>query len=410
MPCRLALVAFSILAAGASVSRADDTEKITFKFQAYGTLGLVHSSENQADFVGSLLIGHGAGHTHEWSPDVDSRLGAQLTATFGPRISAVVQVVTEQGADGSYTPQMEWANIKVQPTPDFSVRFGRIVLPAFIVSEYRKVGYAVPWVRPPTELYSVIPITTNDGMDASYRVAAGNFSSTIQANYGQANVKFPLGTAKARESWGLTNTIERGAASAHFTYQRTKLSVDTINTLFDAFRQFGPQGVAIAEKFDTDGRPDTFIGVGVAYDVKDWFVNAEWGASNTRSVVGDRRAWYVTGGYRIATVTPYLTYSTIASDPKVSDPGLTVALYPPALAGAIAALNAGLNQSLASKPVQSTISLGMRWDFRKNFDFKLQCAHSRVGRGSRGTLTNTQPGFKTGGSYNLVSAAVDFVF
>jgi hypothetical protein len=52
----------------------------------------------------------------------------------------------------------------------------------------------------------------------------------------------------------------------------------------------------------------------------------------------------------------------------------------------------------------------MRWDFTKNFDFKLQCDHTRLGPGSPGTLINTQPGFRPGGTLNLFSATVDFVF
>ena len=39
---------------------------------------------------------NGAGYTHRWSADVDSLIGAQLTATFSPQICAVVQLVSEQ--------------------------------------------------------------------------------------------------------------------------------------------------------------------------------------------------------------------------------------------------------------------------------------------------------------------------
>ena len=93
-----------------------------------------------------------------------------------------------------------------------------------------------------------------------------------------------------------------------------------------------------------------------------------------------------------------------------ADSGLNLATLPPYLAGNAAALNAGLNQILGRNPVQRTISAGMRWDFMKNLDFKLQCDHTRLGPGSPGTLINTQPGFRPGGTLNLFSATVDFVF
>jgi hypothetical protein len=54
--------------------------------------------------------------------------------------------------------------------------------------------------------------------------------------------------------------------------------------------------------------------------------------------------------------------------------------------------------------------VGARWDFMKNVDFKVQVDHMRLGAGSPGTLGNLQPSFQTGGTVNLISATVDFVF
>lgn len=89
---------------------------------------------------------------------------------------------------------------------------------------------------------------------------------------------------------------------------------------------------------------------------------------------------------------------------------MTLAGLPPALAGFAAGLNAGLNAVLESIPAQSTVSLGVRWDFMKNLDLKLQADHTRLGADSSGTLINLQPGFRLGSTVNLFSAAVNFVF
>jgi hypothetical protein len=89
---------------------------------------------------------------------------------------------------------------------------------------------------------------------------------------------------------------------------------------------------------------------------------------------------------------------------------LTISALPPYLAGPAASLNAALNTALGSKPVQRTISVGARWDFMKNVDFKVQVDHMRLGAGSPGTLGNLQPNFQTGGTVNLISATIDFVF
>jgi hypothetical protein len=403
------LLALVFLVSGGA--RADDPPRSRFEFNGYATLGVVHSDEERADFLGSLLVESGAGATDAWSAEVDSRVGAQLTATFTPALSAVVQVVSEQLADGTYTPHLEWANLKYQISPDASVRVGRIVLPSFLVSDYRKVGYANPWVRPPNEVYSLVPITTSDGIDGSFRWLTGSFTHTIQAYLGQGDLEIPSGgTAKGRDSMGFSATTAHGALTARAAFQQTRLTIESMNVLFDAFRQFGPEGEALAGQYDADGGPFRFYSVGGQYEQANWFLMAEWGGSESDSVVGKRSAWYVSGGYRFADFTPYLTYSTVTSPPPHSDPGLTVAAYPPEAAAAAAGLNAALNGLLASKPKQDTISIGLRWDFAQNLDLKLQLDHSRLGSGSAGNLGNLQPGFQPGGSYNLVSLAFDIVF
>jgi len=382
-----------------------------FQFHAFGSLALTHSSENQADFLGSLLIRHGAGYTQSWSAEVDSRLGAQLAVTLTPKISAVVQVLAEQGHDGNYTPLLEWANVAYHPTTDASVRVGRIVLPTFMVSDSRKVGYANAWVRPPGEVYGLVPITSNDGVDASYRAHFGTSELTLQGIYGQSDTKIPAGgVARAREVWGVTATAENGPGQVRFAYEQTRLTIDTYNRLFDGFRQFGPEGLAIARRFDADGSILQFVGAGGLYDPGGWFVMGELGLMRSPSAVGEHLAWYASGGYRFGPVTPYVTYSAIAARSARSDPGLNPAAYPPAQAGAIASLNGALDRLLAASVVQNTISFGVRWDFRKNLDCKLQLDHSRRGAGSPGTLGNIQPGFRPGGQYDVVSLAVDFVY
>jgi hypothetical protein len=83
--------------------------------------------------------------------------------------SAVLQLVSERTLRDGYAPVVEWANLQYQVTPDLSVRVGRIALPLFLTGDYRKAGYALPWVRPPVELYGAIPLSNSDGVDASYR-------------------------------------------------------------------------------------------------------------------------------------------------------------------------------------------------------------------------------------------------
>jgi hypothetical protein len=112
----------------------------------------------------------------------------------------------------------------------------------------------------------------------------------------------------------------------------------------------------------------------------------------------------------VAKLTPYLTYGAVKAESNTSSPGLNVAALPPSLAAPATGLNAALNAILGSIAVQNTISVGTRWDFMRNMDLKLQYDHTRLGAGSPGTLINLQPDFRPGGTVNILSIAIDFVW
>jgi hypothetical protein len=394
---------------------ADDTAPgswaSVFTFSGFGTVGETHSSEDNADFPAGIFHPNGAGHSRSWSPEVDSLIGGQVFARITPELSAVVQVIAEQNYDGTYRPHVEWANIKYQFTPDFSVRIGRVELPTFLFSDTRKVGYTLPWVRPPVEVYSLLPITASDGGGFSYRLNSGDLTNTSQGSYVQSDTPQPdnRGSAIARNSINFSNTTEYKSLTFRVSYQRAVLTISSLDGFFDSFRMFGPQGVAIADKYSADGKPVNTEVVGVSYDRGRWFVISEWAHANLNSFLGEDAAWYASAGYRVGQFTPYVTYAqeNAASN---SDRGVALTGLPPAEAGYAAGLNAGLNAILQAIPTEHTISLGARWDFAKNVDLKVQFDHTRIGSDSDGALINIQPGFRPGGTVNLFDATVDFVF
>jgi hypothetical protein len=395
-------------AAGADTDNASDTPM--FSFGAFGTLGEVHSNEDRADFTSNVFAHDGAGYTRRWSGEVDSRIAGQVTANFTSQLAAVVQVIVEQGSSNNYKPDLEWANLKYRFTPEFSVRVGRILLPTFLLSDSRNVGYANPWVRPPLETYSLVPVTDSDGADVSYRMNLGDLVNNVTGTYGETTPSLPNGgTAEARRMWVVSDTLEYGQATVHLAYQQAHLTLHYLDTLFAAFRQFGSQGTALADKYDLTDKLVTFCGLGAAYDPAKWFLMGEWGVTDFHSALGKSAGWYVSGGYRLAKFTPYLTYAALKADSNTSDPGLTVSALPPSLAGTATGLNAGLNAALGSIAVQTTLSVGMRWDFMKNLDLKVQYDDTRLGAGSPGTLANLQPGFRPGSSVSLFSVTLDFV-
>lgn len=375
----------------------------------FGTFGLVHSSEAQADFTSAITKPTGAGYSHAWSSDVDSIIGAQLTADFTPTVSGIIQIISTQNSDNTYKPTIEWANVKFQLSDDFSARIGRTVMPFLLFSESHNVGFGRLWVRLPSSVYSLSPITRSDGLDVSYRLHVNGWTNTLQGLVGRQDFNLAGNdTVRARDIAVISGTSERGPLSVRLVYQKARVSIDAFNSLFDAFGQFGPSGIAIADTYDSD-KNFSAVGVGASYDSGNWTAVAEWIQVTSHSVAGRPTGWYVSSGYRFGNLTPYGVFARAQAD-NLSDPGLNTAGLPPSLVGPATGLNGALNSILRTKNVSNTVSVGGRWDFFRNLDFKLQYDRTRIDAGSTGGLVDLQPGFQSGGTYYLISATVDFVF
>lgn len=404
------------LAAGLACVPAAFAQSPAWSFSGYGTLGVVRSGDDRADYLVDSFKPSGPGHTREWSPEVDSRLAGQATASFTPALSAVVQVIVQQRHDESWQPRVEWANVRWQAADDLSIRAGRMVLPVFMLTDTRRVGYAYPWVRPPVEMYSLVPVTTTDGFEASWQLAAGDTRTTLQLSTGRSDSSFPTasgfdaGRAEARDLAKIAAIVERGPLSVRADYGRATLTIAALEPFFDGFRAFGAAGEAIADRYAVRDRRVSFVGLGASYDPGPWFAMGEWARFDTRSILGKKEAWYASAGARFGKVTPYATWSRIRMLGERSHPGLPVAGLPAEAAALAAALNAALNRQLALGPMQGTVSVGLRWDAWRNASVKLQYDRVDVAAGSMGTFGNVQPGFESGPRVGIFSAAVDFVF
>ena len=409
----IALMLTSVANTGAAVA-ATDSETPFLSVHGYGTLGVVHSDDDQADYTVDFSRPNGPGHTREWSADVDSRIALQLSARITPKLSAVVQFLAEQRYNNSYHPTTEWANLKYQFTPDFSVRVGRFVQPTFLFADTRKVGYTYAWVRPPAEVYGLVPVSHNDGIEISYRQHYGGFVHTLNASYGNLDIKLPerIGgeSTRAEDTFSAMSTTEYGATTFRLSYHQTQLTVEDLGLLFDAFRQFGPEGVAIADRYDVDYDRLETVSLGVNYDPGKWFAIGEWGMADRHNVLGKSSAWYLSGGYRFGALTPYMSFARLNYEDMTSDPGLTLSSIPPPLVGVAAGLNGALNGILSAAAGQKTTTLGLRWDFMNGVALKVQYQVINRDDGSPGTFANLQPSFEPGGNANLFSASIDFVF
>lgn len=399
----------------AATAQAQSTP--AFKFSGFGTLAGTTSSEKQADFTSGYAQPNGPGFTRSTDFGVDSRLGLQVDLNFGESFSAVVQAISEHRYDNTYTPYLNMAHLKFKAASGLSFRAGRMPFSAYLISDYKKVGYAMPWVRPPVEVYQFNPCTYVDGVDLVWQATAGDvaFSGQVIGGSTDANLPATTGTSKFKgKSLGaasLSATV--GSATFRAFFLQMKSTVD--NTYLDSAT--GPYALlraplvpypldpsilvpnpyynpSLADQFQIKSDKTTYLSVGFNYDPGDWFVMAE-AARNA----GDENqllhatGFYITGGYRFGAWTPYVTFASKKTDSATTNANPI-----------IAAILAGGQQA------QSSTSAGVRWDFMKNLAVKAQFDLVKNATDSPGALINEQAAFKRGESYNLVTLALDFVF
>jgi len=356
-------------------AEAAETDQPKVTFDGFGSLGVSHSSMHSGDYVLDSSIPKGTSLSEDWSSGNDSRIAVHLAANLTPNVSAVLQIVSEYHTPNTYQPEVEWANVKYAFTPDVYIRAGRIALPTFLNSDTRDVGYTYVWIHPPLELYRQLPISHSDGVDAMYRVQIGESVNSIKAIlYGENTLERETTTSISKDMWGIFDTIEYGQTTAHIGYQERLSATENSQT-----------GITGEWVRNSD------LSLGVQYDPGDWFAISEWIQRESTTKIS---AMYISAGYRVNKFTPYMTYAQ-------NSPGSFLPGFPPPSANSIRLANRS----------QSAVSLGVRWDFMKNADLKVQYDLVKLSDDSNGFLANVPAGVTLyGAKFHVISAVVDFVF
>lgn len=412
----IAIAAMSFSNAYAEGTKEDsflfDKMKDIFSFSAFGTLGFTHSTERNADYVRIVDTPRGAGHSHSITISGETRLGAQLDMHFTDNLSAVVQGVSEYRPNGSFSPALELGHVKFQVTPGWEFRAGRMAIPWFMVSDYLKVGYALPWLRAPNVVYRTA-MSHYDGVETRYKLNIEDVALTAQVLYGQAGTDIasnPSGGEKTKltlnDFVGLTLQGDYGASTLRFGFFSSVMTLKNsgLDSIFNAYRAQGD--VALAKTYDANNSRTHYITLGYTYDPGDWFVRGEVAKLfGTKSMIPMYTSGYVSGGYRFDDITPYITVGRFHQDTDTTignaDPGI-------AAFGGAQLINALIGNGISNS--HTTFALGARWNFWENWAFKAEYDHIMNDKNSSGGLKNLQPDFVPGRNYDLFSASIDFVF
>ena len=166
-------------------------------------------------------------------------------------------------------------------------------------------------------------------------------------------------------------------------------------------------------RYKPKDREASFGSLGATWDNGDYFVSGEWGRRDTDTSIADILSWYLTGGVRFGSWTPYLTYSELKADSPVNYHAGSVMTN---------LITSGILRGNPND--QRTISLGLRYDIIQNLAIKAQWDHTMTQCMSspdpyEGVLEGTCGGLfilatdaftRKGRDIDLLSLSVDFVF
>lgn len=416
----LAGLAAASLAAAAPAQEADKPAG-ALRFSGFGTLGLSHV-DAPAGWGFRRELTQSAGD-EDWSAAVDTRLGLQLNYMLGSRFELVAQaIVKKRGANAADGDALEWAYATFRPNSDWTLRAGRVNVDAFLMADYRNVGYGFLTARPSVELYARLP-TRLDGADIARTWFQGDAQWRAKLMVGNANIG-DLHVSKAsrvRRVLGGMLSREEGGLLVRASVARTRIDIDLSQARpaldgLDQLAQLPIPAVAnqasqLRRQLGATGVGATFLELGLRHELADW----QWSAEVVRVTAEPltvENSLNLTVGRRLGDWTPFASYGFVrASQAPVDTPAWQPTLTP--LIGPAAAAQAQMLGTLAASALntarvhQSTWSLGARWDFHPQAALKLQWDRVRVNANGSAQWTGAEG---RAGSAHIATAVVDFIF
>jgi len=276
----------------ASLAHAQESG-ITHKISGYGTVAGTFTDTNDAQFVGSINKFKGA--TKQIDTGVDSRLGLQGVVNFDSKFSMTAQALMQRRQAKDFDVGLEWFYGQYAVVPGVDVRLGRVLIPAFLLSDSLNVGYAQPWMRAPVEVYAQMLTNTVDGVQVLGR-----------HNFGSLIVSAQVASGKSSFSVVAPGVGPVTVASDHVTNVSVTAEYDDWT------------GRVGQTKMSNNGSKDEFSTVGLQYDNGTALVMAEATQRKNATSFYNNKSWYVGAGWRFGKALPMLTYSMV--DPKTQNP------------------------------------------------------------------------------------------
>jgi hypothetical protein len=391
------------------------------QFSGFATLGVVSNDNPELGFRRDLTQRYGSVDGKlEWR--TDSLIGVQWRGDWTPELETTLQFVLKDRIDNSVERSLEWGFVGYRPADDWTLRLGRLGADIFLLSDYRQVNYAMPWVRPPADYYGFISYYHLDGIDVNKRFDFDESTLNIKLAYGNTKQKFPppvRGAGSFELDFNGADFIavyERESWKFRFSFASAVINNRTPQTPLDsalsAFEPLWPEAKDLAYGLDIKDKAIKHASLGVVYDDNTWWARTELARVTTSTlVISNTRFFYVSVGRYFGDVSLYLTGGAARAENGPSRVE-TPTGYPSPLAESLVAVGAGLDVLINSnRPYQDSIGVGLRWDFKSKMALKFQIdKYQAEENGSNLWLKKNLALINAGGDANVVSTSLDVLF
>jgi hypothetical protein len=297
------------------------------------------------------------------------------------------------------------------------LRLGRLGFDAFLLSDYRNVGYAYPWMRPPAEFYGPLFTYHFDGADIAKKFKLEEGVLTLKGYAGHIN-----DDTLAQQAGAAVATLEMALFGASLIYETgnwrarvgythlSPLKNLPLQSLHEALENpktqvAWPVAGSVFNALAIEGKQLHFGSLGLAFDDGVWPIQAEAAyISSDIQWLPDIATAYLSVGRRFGGVTLYgltgigesLSYHVALQQPLVQTQ-------------ALASLQKSVDHVINGNGVdQISASFGARWDVYENIALKTQWSHFWLG--GNGTLYWLELKSPLPNQVNVWSFGADFVY
>ncbi|RYZ98992.1 MAG: hypothetical protein EOO68_13040, partial [Moraxellaceae bacterium] len=287
---------------------------ITNRFSGFASIGVVSNDNPDLVFRRDVTQFEGSyDRDIDWRSD--SLLGLQWQTQWSYQLETTAQIVLRDRLENDLNNSLEWVFVRYRPLDGLDIRVGRMGTDIFMLSDYRQVGYALPWVRPPHDTYGLLSFYHFDGIDINKRFDINDGTLNIKAFYGRSDQKYPLDRQKTLnyrlifEGAGTSINWERDEWKLRYSYANVEVQNNNPNPLVDALlavSPYWPDAADLSQRFYTQSKHFKYHQLGMGYDNNIWWLQAEATQLNSDAIViSSTRHFYLSLGRRIDAFTFY---------------------------------------------------------------------------------------------------------